>query len=303
MYSDQDITKLRVNLEIRIRNTLSQTNLEVVDFFPQLRLMNDEISAELAYLREKTSNVDIEVHPNTADIFFNDKLLKPNTRKIRINRVAERNTISAADTEHFDYHEDISKDSIDAGKIIINLERRPKGLSGEERRLPRWLRYRRRDPNNPVLMRAICRYLQMIGEVDEAEAEAKDLVETCPDWWLAHYQVGRLCGLRGRYDEAILYFSRAVALRNDRALGYLGLACMYSQTKQYNEAIATLEILESNDELVESYRSFKNWKLLDDEDFNNIKEDSECKNLFLSVVQKIEDKVHKKQITPASSLS
>jgi tetratricopeptide (TPR) repeat protein len=211
---------------------------------------------------------------------------------------------------HFDYHEDISKDSIDiskdsidAGKLIINLQRRPKGLAEEElRRLPQWLRYRRRDPNNPVLMQAICRYLEMIGEMDEAEAELKDLLETCPNWWLAQYQAGRLCGLKGGYDEAIPYFSRAVALRGDKAAGYLGLACTYSLTHKHKEAISNLEILESSDELVESYGQFENWKILDDEDFNNIKEDPEYKNLFFSVVQRLEDKVRKQKIlrTPSS---
>jgi nucleoside 2-deoxyribosyltransferase len=48
-YDYKALTKLRSDLAARIRNTLSQTNFEYVDFFPQLRLMNDQISTELAY--------------------------------------------------------------------------------------------------------------------------------------------------------------------------------------------------------------------------------------------------------------
>lgn len=301
-YDYKDLNKLRFDLSSRIRNTLSQTNSESVDFFPQLRLMNDEISAELAYLREKTLIIDIEVHPNTADIFFNDKLHKPYTRTIRVNAAAVRNTISAADIEHFDYHEDILKDSIDAGKILINLERRDKGLAELQRRVPKWLRYRRRDPNNPVLMRAICQYLQMVGEIDEAELEARVLLETCPNWWLAHYQAAKISELKGEYDQAIPYYSRAVALRGDRAVGYLALACMYSRTHRYKEAIVQLAIVESNDALVESYGRLETWKILDDEDFNNIKEYQEYKEPFFSVVQKIEDKVRNKKIQQTASV-
>ena len=68
-YDYKDLNKLRSDLANRIRNTLSQTNFKNIDFFPQLTLMNNEIFSELAYLREKTVNIDIEVHPNTA-IFF-----------------------------------------------------------------------------------------------------------------------------------------------------------------------------------------------------------------------------------------
>jgi len=301
-YDYKDLNKLRFDLANRIRNTLSQTNFEDVDFFPQLRLMNDEVFAELLYLREKTLNIDIDIHPNTADIFFNDKLLKPNTRTICINAAAGRNTISAADIEHFGYHEDISKDSIDARKILINLERRDKGLAELERRVPQWLRYRRRDPNNPVLMHAICQYLQMDGEMDEAQVEARTLVETCPNWWLAHYQAGRICGLKGEYSDAILYFSSSVALRGDKAVGYLALACIYSLMRQYKECICQLAILESNDKLVGSYAPLETWNILDDEDFNNIKEDPEYKEPFFSVVQNIEDKVRNKKIQQTFSV-
>jgi tetratricopeptide (TPR) repeat protein len=305
-YNDKDLNKLRSDLASRSRNTLSQRNSDSVDFFPQLRVMSNEVFAELAYLRQKTLKIDIEVHPSTADIFLNDKLLEPGTRTIRINTAAERNTISASDIEHLDYHETISKDNIDAGKILISLDRRDKDIAERLaqllRRVPRWLRYRRYDPYNPVLMRAICQYLEMDGDMDEARVEAKHLVETCPNWWLAHYQVGAICVTEGQYAEAIPYFSRAVTLRGDKAAGYLALACMYSRTHQYKEAIAQLAIVESSDELVDSYGRLEVWNILDDDDFNNIKEDQEYKNHFLSVVQNIEAKAHKKKIPPTSSV-
>ena len=145
-------------------------------------------------------------------------------------------------------------------------------------------------------MRAICQYLQMDGEMDEAQLEARELLEICPNWWLAHYQAGHICSIKGEYNEAIRYFSGAAALRGDKAVTYLALACMYSRTRQYKEAIDQLSKVESNDGLVKSYGYLETWKIWDDEDFNNIKEEPEYKELFFSVVQKIEDNVQNKKM-------
>lgn len=100
-YDKSDLKALQDDLKTRIANTLSQTTVELVDFFPELRLMKDQDYDELTYLRQRVRTLDIVVEPDTADIFFNDKLLPRNTRTIRVNPDAQRNTISAADIEHF----------------------------------------------------------------------------------------------------------------------------------------------------------------------------------------------------------
>jgi nucleoside 2-deoxyribosyltransferase len=66
-YNEKDLTKLRSELAARIHSTLSQTNPQEVDFFPQLQLMSEEVTNELAYLRQKTLNIDIEVDRSTAE--------------------------------------------------------------------------------------------------------------------------------------------------------------------------------------------------------------------------------------------
>jgi nucleoside 2-deoxyribosyltransferase len=66
-YNEKDLTKLRSELAARIHSTLSQTNPQEVDFFPQLQLMSEEVTNELAYLRQKTLNIDIEVDLSTAE--------------------------------------------------------------------------------------------------------------------------------------------------------------------------------------------------------------------------------------------
>jgi hypothetical protein len=72
--------------------------------------------------------------------------------------------------------------------------------------------------------------------------------------------------------------------------------------RQYKECICQLAILESNDKLVGSYAPLETWNILDDEDFNNIKEDPEYKEPFFSVVQNIEDKVRNKKIQQTFSV-
>jgi len=299
-YNEKDLNKLRSELAVRIQSTLSQTSSYDVDFFPQLRLMSDQISQELAYLQQKAVTISIDVSPNTADIFFNDRLLKPGTRNIRVNPAVERNTISAAELYYLDYHEVISRDDIEARRIYIRLERRDRSDEGRlgvlERRVPRWLRYRRRDPNNPVLMRGICQYLDISGQSDEAEAEARDLVETCPNWWLAHYNMGHICATKGQYDVAIPYFSHSVALRSDIAFGYLALACMHALKHEYKETIIQLSLVESKSELLESYRLMEDWVISTDSNFDGIKEDKEFSMQFNSIVHSIEEKAKIKRI-------
>lgn len=141
-------------------------------------------------------------------------------------------------------------------------------------------------------MRAICQYLEMIGEIEDAEVEAKELLEVCPDWWLSSYQAARVCASKGQYEEAIPLFSRTIALRGDRAVGYLALACMYSRTHQYVESIKQLTTLQSREDLVQSYGRLKTWTILGDEDFNNIKNNPEHGQEFMKIVQDIENKAH-----------
>jgi hypothetical protein len=87
-----------------------------------------------------------------------------------IKQKVERNTISASAVRFFEYHADITEKHIEGGKVEIRLELRTDDISVISKHVPRWLRFRRRDPNNPVLMRAVARYLYDLQEFDESIA-------------------------------------------------------------------------------------------------------------------------------------
>ena len=77
-------------------------------------------------------------------------------------------------------------------------------------------------------------------------------------------------------------------------MGYLALACVYSRTHQYAESLRQLITLQSREDLVQSYGGLKTWTILEDEDFNNIKNDPEYGQEFVKIVKDIESRAHNK---------
>jgi len=275
---------LQADLKNRIKSTLNQATNEIPDFFPELKIMKESDMAELEYLRQISIPIDVQSFPPTADIFFNDRLIGIGKANIFVNPDAPKNTISAATIEHLEYHEDIRREEIQERKINIVLEiRDQKGL---EQHVPKYLRYRRRDPDNPVLMRAISQYLFKIGRLDEALIEAKELLDVSPDWHLSHYLFAQIMTVKKEYEEAKAHCNRCIALRPDHAIGYVGLACILSLSGDYQGAIDQLKIILESNTLVESYKYFGNWNIRNDSDFNPIRESSEYSALFKDVIKK-----------------
>jgi len=251
-YDVEKLFQLKPDLVERIKSTLNMAAGDRPDFFPELKLFSKEEFEELEYLRKSAKHLRIEATPPSADIFFNDRYIGQPSQEILVNPEAERNTLSAAAIGFYEYHADISEKDLAQGEIRIALEK--KGDKEEfEKRVPRWLRYRRRDPNNPVLMRAIAQYLDGISDYDEALEEVHELLQVAPDWFLAHHKAG-IVKHKTHPDETREHFDKVVSLRPGHYAGYYNLACVYALTNDFGKAMEYLEMIVNRDDLAESFR-------------------------------------------------
>lgn len=180
------------------------------DLFPELRVMTDETVKELSYLRERTLKKKVSVYPLVADIFFNNQFVGTGTAEININLEAHSNTLAFISTDFYGHYLDLKPEDIDSDDVDIQLD--PRVSEDLSKRVPQWLRYRRKDPNSPVLMRAITNYLCTIGEYDEALEEVEELLSITPGWYMAQNMYGFVLSLIGREEESDKYFHRTVVL-------------------------------------------------------------------------------------------
>jgi len=271
-YDTRDLKKLRKDLLERIKSTISMHGQRQPDFFPELKIMSQKDVLELKYLRKKAYTIEITADPFNSDIFFNDKLIGSSPQLIKINPDFDYNTISACAPEFLEYHKEINDNDLKKGKIHINLEYRIKDESSTKM-APRWIRYRRKYPNNPVLMRAISQYLLTIGEIKESIEEINELLEVAPEWYLAHNQAGYVI-LYDKPLEAIDYFKKVVRLNPNSYVGYYNLACAYSKIKDYPSCIEYLTKILKDNNLLTSFSLIKK-NIIHDTDFSNILTDNQ----------------------------
>ncbi|WP_020586618.1 tetratricopeptide repeat protein [Desulfobacter curvatus] len=285
-YDPLDLKSLRHELSIRIESTLAQAPKDIPDFFPELALLNDEDLSELTYLRNKATPVEIDIFPPNSDVFFNDKLIDSERKIIYVNPLAPINTISAAAVEYFEHHQDISTKEIENQKVTIKLD--PRDCNNLMQRVPMYLKYRRRDPNNPVMMRAIAQFLFQIDELDEALIETKELISVTPNWFLAHYLFAHIMILKNDLNEAVKYYNTCITLRPDHAIGYIGLSCALALSGKHEAAIEQLKTILGDQSLMETYRYMGNWKLSEETDFDSIRKSNEFKTEFDIIIKKLE---------------
>nr|VFK31897.1 MAG: Tetratricopeptide repeat-containing protein [Candidatus Kentron sp. MB] len=251
-YDAMDISRLKSELVERIGSTLNMAAKDRPDFFPELKLFDRKEVEELAYLRRRARRARIEVTPPSADIFFNDHYIGQPPQEILVNPETTRNTISATAIGFYEHHAELSEKDLEQGEIRIALEKRGDKVEFEKR-VPRWLRYRRRDPNNPVLMRVIAQYLDGISDYDEALEEVHELLQVAPDWFLAHNQAG-IVKRETHPEEARKHFEKVVSLHPNHFIGYYNLACSYAYTNAFDRAIEYLETIVDRDGLTDSFR-------------------------------------------------
>nr|VFJ94276.1 MAG: TPR repeat-containing protein [Candidatus Kentron sp. H]VFJ94781.1 MAG: TPR repeat-containing protein [Candidatus Kentron sp. H]VFK01275.1 MAG: TPR repeat-containing protein [Candidatus Kentron sp. H] len=279
-YDVEKLFKLKPDLVERIGSTLNMDAKDRPDLFPELKLFDKKEAEELAYLRKRAKRIRIEVTPPSADIFFNDRYIGQPPQEILVNPETGRNTLSAAAIGFYEYHAELFGEELEQSEIRIALEKR--GDKAEfEKRVPRWLRYRRRDPNNPVLMRAIGLYLSNISDSDEALEEANELLQVAPDWFMAHNQAGYVKH-ETRPDEAKEHYEKVVSLRPDHFIGYYNLACSYALANAFDKGIEYLETIVDRDDLTESFR-MHGLKMENDSDFDELKKSDKHAKRFAEI--------------------
>jgi len=158
-YDKYNLRNLRSELTARIHSTLALPETERPDLFPELRIVTPELSGELEYLRTQAVELHVDVTPSCADLFVNDYFVGTGSTNVTVNPTAPYNTLSASAVGFLDFHEEIQESALSQRKTSVSLERvHQRGVDDVTRlstRVSRWLRDRRRAPNNPVLMRAI----------------------------------------------------------------------------------------------------------------------------------------------------
>jgi hypothetical protein len=289
-YDPLDIASLREDLAQRLNSTLTKPEQSGPDLFPELEIMTKEKKEKLDYLQKQSKVVQVDVHPPTAYVFFNNKLIGQGSQELIVNMDAPKNVLSVTSAEHLEYYEYLTENLIQSGHINVELE--PGRARGPvEKRMPKWLRLRREDPDNPVLMKAISQYLTQIDALDEALEEAQDLVSAAPSWCVSHGHLGDVYHRMGKYEEAIKHLNTSVSLDKDYTVGYLGLACSYSQNKNFDKCIDVLAKIRDREDLLVEYLYMRPWRIEDDDDMMHIENSNKYRRKYKSLIDQINNKL------------
>lgn len=260
-YDRHNLRKLERDLRQTISWALAHPSDNRPDPFPQLRVVTPQLQRELDSLRTRAVTVHVHVSPSFADVFLNDQLMAAGSCELRINPEADRNTISVSAIGFFEHHAEVQSDALNRGHIHVDLDAAyklaPAKLSEHvsTRLLPRWLNALRKDPQNPVLLRAISSFQLMSDERDNALATIEDLLRRAPDWYNAVNQQGLFYGTAGDIARAKPYYSRVAAMKVDHFVGHFNLACLASLNGQFEEALRHLQAIVDNEGALASARA------------------------------------------------
>jgi len=287
-YDAHDLSALREELSMRIRSTLQMQAKDRPRFFPQLKILDDIQLRELAYYRERAHQLQVIVSPETADIFFNDHRVGPTPQVLRVNPGADLNTISVFASDFFEYHAEITQQMLDDKILQVRLE--PRRYAGEDllRRVPGWLRWRRRSPNNPVLMGAVLNFLRSFGEHDDARAEAEEMLRAAPDWYASWNQAGWVFQQIDR-ERSMECFNKVVALRPDHYIGYFNVACTEAIAGYSERAMASLRRILEDSRRIESFTHVPEQysEIASEDDFKSLLNDPETAVEFRQIADRL----------------
>jgi len=301
-YDEDDLKTLREDILAKILQLQSEFPYKR---FKKLEFLTPELKRELDTLRLKSTEISLSITPPTADIFLNDVLLNKN-ECIRVNR-GIRNTVSIAAPAYYEEHIVLNEEHYDSKELKIILQKVP-DLSSKNKqnkevllgdnRLFKWLANRRKDPANPVLMRAIAQFLIRLAKNtdnesekaqyrEDAKKELDELLKVAPGWYMAHNQVGIF--YQDDYEKSIQHYKIATALNPKNYLGYYNQACSQARQEAYDKVFDLLQVFLDSEEILKSY-SYSNMRLGTDEAFQKLKEDEERKIRFDKLVNHINNK-------------
>ncbi len=191
----------------------ARQTLQFDDLFPELPIRSRQELEEYEYLRQTRQTLTVQVTPKNCSIFFNNRLLGASPQTIQVNPEAERNVLSISATEHFEHYQVLTRDDLEDGVLHINME--PRDKEKYPGRVNSWLMRRREDPDNPVLSRAIARYLDDQGDFEASRQEAHFCISRAPEWF-GGYNILGIAEIRvSNYEKAKAYFRIVADLNPD----------------------------------------------------------------------------------------
>jgi len=118
--------------------------------------------------------------------------------------------------------------------------------------------------------------LEMRGDQEGAIRHLSEAVRLNPVHAVAHYDLGNLFAIQGRFDEAVRHLTEAANLQPDGGVpACYNLACIHARQNREEQAVYWLK------KAVE--RGFVRWDLLrNDKDMENIRENTYYKDLISS---------------------
>lgn len=298
-YSERKLPQLKPELTERIKNTMAMEVNDQPDFFPELKMMSESEMVELEYLRQKSKPFKISVAPENADIFFNDRFVGSSPQVVRVNPDAYENTVSAVAVEHLEAYRVIIPEDIERGEVTIELESAI-GDVNWNKLMPQWLRFRRKYPDNPVLMRAVAKYFSDTGSADDALDEAKELIAAAPLWYMAQVMLGYVLlkpflegetGSDANLDEAAKYFRNAIVLEPQHYVGYFNLAVVHLLKGQLEECMGYLRAICADPQRVNTYKQIRgNLFEIYEKEFEPLRLGKRYKNEFETLAKELNAK-------------
>jgi|SRR5215213_2251213 len=295
-YSDRKLPQLKPALIERIKSTMAMDEKSQPDFFPELKIMSESVIEELEYLRQRSKPLKISVVPENADIFFNDRFIGSPPQFVHVNPDAERNTVSAVAVEHLETYMVIMPEDIERGEVTIKLESAMNDVNWNKL-VPQWLRFRRKYPDNPVLMRAVAKYFSDTGSAEDALAEAKELIEAAPLWYMAQIMLGYVLlkpvlekepGSEANLCEAAKYFRNAIVLEPHHYVGYFNLAIVHLLKGQLEECMNYLGDICADPQKINTYKQISgNLFEIYEKEFKPLRLDERFKSEFETLVNKL----------------
>ncbi|MBI1929971.1 AAA family ATPase, partial [Candidatus Poribacteria bacterium] len=229
-----------------------QSPLQFDDLFPELPIRSKQDLEEYEYLKQARKTLTIKVTPRNCSIFFNNRLLGASPQTIHVNPEAERNVVSIYAPTYFEHYQVLTREDLEAGVLQIEMELR--NSEKYSKRVHSWLMRVREDPDNPVLLRAIGRYLWDQGDLETARKEAQLCVLKAPEWFVGYNLLGRVEASLGNYEQARAYFQIVSDLNPDHYLAWQSIARTESMAGNYPAALEALEKIIASPQLRESYR-------------------------------------------------
>lgn len=295
-YNINRLPELRHELSSAIKILLASSDSNEHDFFPQLTILSDNMKSEINRLKNENNElislahgITITIEPSFAYIFFNNRYIGISPQTIHVNPYNKKNVLTVFAIQHFEEYKELSQADLKRGSIHITLDKRDPSRFPE--RVHSWLKYIRLQPNDVVIGRAIATYLAHIGEHDEAVSQLQELLNTCNSWSMIYNGIGHSLLALGRYDAAIIYFSKVRELE-DSHLSYFNLACTYSLLRNYEKCINEIEgMFKSEKYLKEIFSIYKRCEnpFRSDSDFNNISGDEKYGGRFEILCRKYDE--------------